>query len=405
MKKILLVDLCYFKGHHETYFMKILSTLVNNNYFVYASCSDNKKLETNIEESKITNCQVVETRLSFPDKFLRKILLCLDKLIYTFGLKLNIQFSSLSNLIATRRLLAQIEEEIPVFFAHVDSIIPALPTQIASMFMPSKWIGLHVQPSYKAAIASGKEKSRKLFLAEKSFSLPSCKAILVLHPIYKTFFSIRFKNLKVHSLPEFISQNVNQEYNIAKEILQKSSGRKVVSIIGVFTKRRNLSLFLETSILLNKEDFFIVVLGSLKSSDYSEEELRLIRININNLSDNSYIDIDYYIPSDEDFNRLIDISDIIFLNYKDHPFSSNILPRAMMFRKPVIVGEKYLMEKVVVNYNWKAVTDNRADKVARKIQQLASNFEIDEDKFKILVNDFSENKFESTIVTAVQDLK
>lgn len=409
MKKILLVDLCYFKGHHETYFIKILSTLVNNNYFVYASCSDNNKLTTNIEESKIINCQVVEVDLSFSDKVLRKSFLWLDKLISTFGFKLNIQFSSLSNLIATRRLLAQIGEKIPVFFAHADSIIPALPTQIASMFMPSKWIGLHVQPSYKAAIASGKEKSRKLFLAEKSFSLPSCKGVLFLHPLYKVFFNKRFQKINCIYLPEIIPDSFEEinkitEHQIINEIKEASLGREIISILGSLTHKKNLLLFLESFAKVNHNKFFAVVVGKLKGEQHSVEELSRIEELIKQLSESTYILLDYYIPNEEVFSNLLKVSNLIFLHYQDHPFSSNILNRSIALRKPVIASRGYLIEKTVQTYAWQAVTDDDPNQIARKMESVTANFKIDEEKFNCFLKEHSQETFETTILSACKEL-
>lgn len=400
--KILLIDLCTTKGHHEIYFTKILSALTKNGYFVYATCTDNLKLRKTVEVLNIKNCQILDLKLTLVDKILIKSLLLVDRVVSILSLRRLVKFSSLTNLIATRRLIAQIREQVTVFFAHADSVIPTVPTAISNIFMPTNWVGLQIQPSYQAVVSRGQEGSRRIFYAEKNFSLSSCKSILVLHPIYRRFYSLRFHNKPFIFLPELLEYNSQIDSSIARTIQSLSSDRKIFSVIGCLTPKRNLLLFLETALCLSPNKFFIVVVGYLRSDDYSIEEVCKIRSLVQQLSENSFVRLDYYIPTEEEFNSLLELSDLVFLHYKSHPYSSNILIKCMALQKPVIVGRGYLMERTVKHYDWSAVVGDSPEEIAQIIPKTLSSFRLDKGRYLEFLAQHSEAQFESSILIACE---
>lgn len=416
MKKIFLIDLAFlgssWGGHNETYFMKILSILTKHDYFVYTICGDSQRLKENVERDNINNCQIIDIKITFLDKVFRRLLLSIDEFLPPLPKIRYIQFSSLINLITIKKIINNIDDEIPVFFAYTDSIIPALPKIITHFFMPKKWLGLCIVPSYQFSLNSNRMAGRVRFYAEKNFSLPSCKGILALNPLYQKFFSKRFKNLNCFYLPELIDIEprnlfIFNNHPLIQSIKEKAGDRKIISIIGNLTPRKNLLLFLESMYNLEHEKYFILVLGKLRviNSYPSEEELNKINVFIKLLSNNSWIDIDYHIKNEDEFAQLIDLSDVLFLHYKKHPFSSNILVKAIAHRKPVIVSKGYLMEKMVKKYNWKIATESSPIEIAKACEYLTmNNFEVDESSYLSFMNDYSYKRFESVIVEACSQL-
>jgi predicted glycosyltransferase len=122
-KKILLIDICTWKGHHEIYFKKILLSLTKSGFFVYASCENNPALNQWLQELNLQNCHVLEAKLSLIDKLFFKILSIIDNICSNLSPKTTFRFSSIVHLLFTKNLLQQIGQEIPVFFAHGDSTI------------------------------------------------------------------------------------------------------------------------------------------------------------------------------------------------------------------------------------------------------------------------------------------
>jgi glycosyltransferase involved in cell wall biosynthesis len=392
------------KGHHEIYFKNILLTLIDNNCIVYAHCQDNIALEEWIEELNLQNCHILNASLSFTDKLAFKILFTIDRILLKLPIKVTYQYSSISSLLFINNFLKQIGKEAHVFFAHADSAIPCVPVWFAKIFLPASWIALSIQPSYQAKISLGKQKSRQRFVSEKLFSLPSCKAVLMLHPVYQNFFHKCFKQEqeKFIVFPEIVDVDISEESEIAAKIQHLASGRKIISIVGSLLPKRNLKLFLESAQKLDPNKYFILVIGRFPKECYSAAEIEYIQKLLLGFPDNSYIDLDYYIPDETDFNKLLAISDLIYLQYKDHSCSSNILSKAIELRKPILVNSGYLMEKVVRTYDWQAIVPEDPKIIAEKIMDLVHNFTINEEKYSQFLSDYNAENNRLAICKALE---
>lgn len=413
MKKILVVDLCILGakggGHSEFYFMNILSILSNHNDIVYACCANNQRLRDNIERENFKNCQVIDIDVTLSDKIIRRFLLLVDKFIPKLSGMNYIRFSSLINLTIVKRLMRSLGEEIPVFFPNTDSIIPAVPILISQLFFPKQWAGLHILPSYQLRRTDGREKSRIRFNAEKNFSLPSCKSLLVLHPLYQRFFRKRFPGLSCLYLPELVDFNpisknkINNNINtkLLSEIKQNAQGRKIISVLGNLTPRKNIPLFLDSVSKLSSDKYFVLVLGTIKVAKSSclQQEIEKIDFHKKQLAQNYYIDINYYISNEDEFSELIQLSDIVYCHYTSYPFSSSILTKAMSHCKPVIVAKGYLMEKIVDKYNWKVSVADDPHDIVQAIENIVdTNFQIESSNYTNFMQDHSIEKVESVII-------
>lgn len=404
-QKILLIDISTWRGHHEIYFKKILNSLIKQKYSVYATCADNTDLRKWITNSSFQNCHVVDFKLSFIQKILYKSLVIIDGLIKEILKKPNYRFSSICSVLFANNIISQIGTDIPVFFADADTSLPAIPLWLAKILLPSQWITLAVQPSYLSAIAWGKQKSRQRFVAEKLFALPSCKAVLTLHPAYLKFFKNRFHIDKFYSLPEIIDVTDGKYYDLPQHIYQLALGRKIISITGALLPKRNLKLFLQAAQYLNPNEYFILAIGHLSKELYTQIELAAIEELSLRLVDNSYLNFDYYISEEGEFNHLLKISDVIYIQYLKHPFSSNILTKAIYLRKPVIIGDSYIMKKVVEEYQWTGVAPEEAQLIADLIMNIANNFDINEDKYNKFLLDFSDDRFNQAIDSSIKLLE
>ena len=158
----------------------------------------------------------------------------IDNIFAKLASKVIYQYSSISALLFIKNILKQIGKDTHVSIAHGDSAIPAVPLWFAKLFLPKSWMTLMIQPSYLAAISLGKQKSRQRFAAEQLFSLPSCKAVLVLHPVYQDFYRKRFDRQKVLVFPEIVDVQTSENSELSHKIKYLASGRKITSIIGSF---------------------------------------------------------------------------------------------------------------------------------------------------------------------------
>ncbi|WP_310430225.1 glycosyltransferase, partial [Chamaesiphon sp. VAR_48_metabat_135_sub] len=400
----LLIDVSTWKGHHEIYFKNILLTLNKDNYFVYAVCADNMALRQWMADMNLQNCQILDVKLSSIDKILLKVVAAIDNILLKLSIESPFQYLSIGTPLCAKSLFKQIGKQIPVFFAHADSAIPAVPLWLAKIFLPNSWIALSIQPSYQAAISIGKHKSRQRFASEQLFALPSCKAVLALHPIYQNFFEKRFKQSKFLVFPEIVDVEISEKSEIADRIQNLAGGRKIISTIGSLLPKRNLKLFLESARKLDSSEYFILVVGRFPKQGYSTAEIEYIQKLLLNFSTNSYIDLDYYIPDETEFNKLLAISDLIYLQYKDHSCSSNILSKAIELRKPILVNSGYLMEKVVRTYDWEAIVPEDPEIIAKEIINLVHNFTINEEKYSQFLSDYNAENNRLAICKALEFL-
>jgi glycosyltransferase involved in cell wall biosynthesis len=402
MKNVLLIDVSTWKGHHEVYFKNILLTLNKENVFVYAVCADNIALRQWIEELNIQNCQVLDVKLSTIDKIILKVVAAIDNILLKLSIESHFQYLSIGTPLCAKSLLKQIGKQVPVFFAHADSAIPAVPAWLAKLYLPNSWIALSIQPSYQAAISIGKDRSRQRFASEQLFALPSCKAVLTLHPVYQNFFEKRFKQEKFLVFPEIVDVEISKKSEIADRIQDLAAGRKIISTIGSLLPKRNLKLFLESARKLDPHKYFILVIGRFPKEGYTTAEIEYIHKLLLDFSSNSYIDLDYYIPDETEFNKLLDISDLIYLQYKDHTCSSNILSKAIKLRKPIVVNSGYLMGKVVRNYDWQGIAPEDPEIVAQKMMDLVHNFTINEEKYQQFLSDYDAENNRLAICKALE---
>ncbi|WP_310415811.1 glycosyltransferase [Chamaesiphon sp. OTE_8_metabat_110] len=404
-QEILLIDVSTWKGHHAIYFKKILRSLIEQNYFVHATCEDNTDLSKWIKSLNEQNCSVLDFKLSLTEKLFFKSLLVLDRIIRLVFENLPYQFSSVASILFARNLLKKIGRDMPVFFADADTSLPAIPYWFAKLLMPSRWMTLVIQPSYRSSISWGRKKSRQRFVAEKLFALSSCKAVLVLHPIYLKFYESRFHIKKFLALPEITDVTIGKEYEIPEKICHLAAGRKIISITGALLPKRNLKLFLEAAQELDPKKYFILAIGHLQPEFYTTVETQLIRQLSLKLPNNSYLRLDYYISEEGEFNQLLAISDIIYLQYQNHSFSSNILTKAIYLRKPVIIADNFIMKKVLKEYQWGYAVPEEPHQIARSIASISSNFTIEEEKYQQFLTDFSSEKFHFAICNAIKLLE
>lgn len=404
-QKILVIDISTWKGHHEIYFKKILLSLLEQDYFVYAACEDNADLQSWIDHLNIENCIVLNVKLSLAQKLFFKILSIIDRGLEKLTKKILYKFSSISSLLFAKNLLKKIGNDIPVFFADADTSLPTIPDWFAKLLLPTQWMTLAVQPSYQSTISWGKIKSRQRFIAEKLYLLPSCKAVFILHPVYLRFFGIRCRDSKFLVLPEIIDVSVDREYELPDKIKHLAAGRKIISITGALIPKRNLKLFLQAAQELNPDRYFILVIGHLPQDCYSPAEIQTIQELSLTLSTNSYLKFDYYIAEEGEFNQLLSISDIIYIQYHQHSFSSNILTKAVKLRKPVIIGDNYIMQKVLKEYGWEAIAPEDPQRLARVMMEIADSFKIDEKKYEQFLLDFCDDKFHLAICNSIELLE
>ena len=140
-------------------------------------------------------------------------------------------------------------------------------------------------------------------------------------------------NKKVIFLPEIISRDLPQNKSIlAKKIQKTAKDRKIISLLGVLAERKGVELFLQIAKKLEKMDYYFLLAGSLHDGIYKNKNIvELLELPHENMFTHfKEIENEMY------FNELVELSDIIFIAYKNFYHGSGILSRAVAFEKPII---------------------------------------------------------------------
>jgi hypothetical protein len=115
-------------------------------------------------------------------------------------------------------------------------------------------------------------------------------------------------------------------------------------------KRKGFLTLLEVSQQLAEKDCFFVFAGQLGETSFLPQELIKIQSIVKSAPHNCFFHFER-ISDGPQFNSLVSVCNILFAVYNNFPSSSNILTKAAIFKKPVVVSNKFCMGKRVREFN------------------------------------------------------
>jgi hypothetical protein len=337
IKTIALVDL-YWEGHYLTYLKTFAKTLLELGCDLIVLCPQpvmlNDWIENNCPEYK-KNIYVYE----MSDPKLSKIEISKIRSIINIVRRWKKTASILRNVSKETGKNPEL-----VFFAALDDFLEILiPTPYLNWIFPYKWSGLYLQPINFRLHKKCSFIRKGLLDRNNLFSSKLCRSVAVLDEGIITRLQKKIKSKTVSLFPDFADNSVPDiKYAVANEIRKISHGRKIVGLLGALQKRKGILTLLNLAQKYNHEDWFFIFCGKIIKEDFTPEELNYIDT-IKELSpDNCYFYNDY-IPSETQFNALVELCDVIFSVYEDFYYSSNMLAKAAYFKKWVIVNNGFCM--------------------------------------------------------------
>tara|TARA_B110000459_G_scaffold203758_1_gene261624 strand:+ start:4548 stop:5717 length:1170 start_codon:yes stop_codon:yes gene_type:complete len=218
--------------------------------------------------------------------------------------------------------------------------------KLVKVFGPHNWIGLYFHPTHLRKSSQGETES---MATDSIFKMNSCKAIAVLDK------GVGEKLHKLISKPIIIFPDItNTLHNDATsklglEILEKAKGRRVISILGMQSRRKGVLSLIEIAKDCVNENVFFLFGGPLDEPTYSERELSSLLQFIASKPKNCFFWLQH-LKDGPEFNDLIKLSSLIYAVYLSFPHSSNLLVKAAFFGKPVLVSNEYYMGELVDKY-------------------------------------------------------
>jgi hypothetical protein len=343
MKSILIIDYSTVRGHHAYYIKGAIDSFIHPDHRVLVCTVDNQEFHSII--GRINHFQFRD--LPFPIEV--KIF---SRMLKWFNLS---DFQSIVFLIRLRYLINRDKVEF-VFFPHLDSVISFdLPTFVWKL-IPVRWSGILIRP-----FNDQRDYSYRLNKISDIVKKSRASKFLILDEIL--FSQISPAREKIEPIPELLGYTeVDTIYS--RKLQDLKANRISIAIIGSLLRRKNLLSFLKLCERLDASLFFVYVVGLIPDDQYTNEERQRINAHFKSLAAKGMLYLQLgYIEKESHFNAVYASSDVVWLNYEDHPYTSNAIIKAIHFKSRVITNRTCTyVQRVVQRYhfpflNFEEITD------------------------------------------------
>ena len=170
---------------------------------------------------------------------------------------------------------------------------------------------------------------------------------------------------RIVCLPDITSIEVSDPSpELVGRISRLKQGSVVVGLLGELSRRKGLHLLLDVLQYQDTDGLFFVIAGACDPGSLSVSQRAFLEKGINERK--NVIFSPGSIPSESDFNAIVNCCDLLYCVYQDHLHSSNVISKAAAFRKPVLVTSGELMAKRVEDYQMGAVLTERTSEACIK---------------------------------------
>lgn len=160
----------------------------------------------------------------------------------------------------------------------------------------------------------------------------------------------------VHLYPETTSTEVDEPApKLVRRISEQRGDRIVVGLLGELSLRKCADVLLKMIRRLDTSGLLFVIAGECNPAGFPAEAREFLNGGIRERTNVIYSPST--IPTESEFNAVVRSCDIIYALYRDHPHSSNVVSKAAIFGKPLLVSAGELMAKRVREYALGMVLD------------------------------------------------
>lgn len=214
---------------------------------------------------------------------------------------------------------------------------------------------------------------------EQFFGLPSCTGVAVVDPQAVQALQDRIgTNKRVVLFPDFT--DITQAYatattpsSLASKITSFANGKPIISLVGHLQRTKGLLSFTRAACDSSMQDVTFFLGGEINWHEISDADRQWL---LQRWEEYPNIFTHFQRLSREVvLNQVIVESDVVYAAYRDFPNSSNILTKAALFQRPVIVSEGHLMAELVRDYQLGEVVQD--DDVAHICQTLRTMLQPD----------------------------
>lgn len=200
------------------------------------------------------------------------------------------------------------------------------------------------------------------------------KALLYINEDTVDFPASPSQRLEYAWIPDVANSDLPQaRTELASEILHRAAGRKIVFLGGAIGGTKNLSTWYQAIRMADPARWYFIQIGAVNQSTLTTADRLNLQQVLEARPENLLIQ-DRFLPDERAFNELIAISDVVWGLYRDFDRSSNVLGKAAVFQKPVIVSNRFLMGKRVRDYRiGTAIAEDAPEAVVAALDALSAS--------------------------------
>jgi glycosyltransferase involved in cell wall biosynthesis len=139
----------------------------------------------------------------------------------------------------------------------------------------------------------------------------------------------------------------HKAWELVRKIRSFASGRRIVALAGHLQWTKGFEDLTKAARHPALQDFVFVLAGGLNWSEVSEEKGRHL---LSEWQNNPNIFTHLHSLPEESMNAVLSSADVIWAAYRSFPNNSNILTKAALLEKPVLVSDGYLMGRLAKEY-------------------------------------------------------
>lgn len=186
--------------------------------------------------------------------------------------------------------------------------------------------------------------------SEAYYFLRSLAGMCFLDESVEHDYSVQLPHMHFAYLPDVTDSSVpSSPSDLALQIKREAGERKIVFMGGTIASNKNLSEWYKLIALANPTKWFFVQLGEVHEQNLSPDDLLAYR-QIRATKPENVLIYSEYVSDERIFNEVIALSDVVFAVYRRFSISSNMLGKAAVFNKPILVADGYLMGDRVNKY-------------------------------------------------------
>jgi hypothetical protein len=232
-----------------------------------------------------------------------------------------------------------------VFFMYTS--FPAfngLPGWMLDLLLPYSWGALNMHPVLGKTERSLAQKLRiRLFgergISERYIKSRRMKCLAFLSELAVERYSTVFPKKTFVWLPDVADNHpAPTASEIATQITRRGKGRKIVTLVGSLGYRKGINLFMHLAMTADQSKYYFALCGEPAWHTFPDRG-RLFKQFVSRADENCFFHLKY-IEDDNEFDGVLAASDIIFNAMVGFQFSSNILYKAAVMKKPIIVTDR-----------------------------------------------------------------